>query len=104
MNQECDRIQADAVFRDDGGPAASTLKLSRRPKAADVSPPRREGISQCGLVGARRMRHRRDRRRPIGNSSQPLGQAVDVEEVIAPRIAGDTREIPGKGKTLAVLK
>src|ERR1700716_4283096 len=64
VKQECERIETDAILSYDDRAAAGTLELGRHPQAADVSPPRREGVALNERVGAGRMWHGRDRITP----------------------------------------
>ena len=59
--------EPDSIFRNDDRAAAGTLELGRHPQAADVSAPGREGIAKNDRLGARRMWHGRNWRRPARN-------------------------------------
>src|ERR1700694_4207455 len=97
MNQVSNRIQPDAVLRDDDPPAAGALELGRHPEPADVSPPRRQSRSLDDRLGTRLMWHRWDgRRRPTGGRQQPFGKLVNIEQVVTPQVAGDPREVAGE--------
>src|SRR5207302_2737490 len=97
MKQERNRIQANSVLGDDDRAAAGALELGRHPEAADISPPRREGITLNERVGAGRMWHRWDRDRPGHYRRHPMHQTIDVYKAITSQDGDDPRETPREG-------